>query len=70
VPTLVVHGDADRLIDQSGGKATAAAVPNAELLIIPGMGHDLPRGTWAPVVEAIARNARRSASALLPMSGT
>jgi pimeloyl-ACP methyl ester carboxylesterase len=60
VPTLVIHGEADQLIDQSGGKATAAAVPDAELLIISGMAHDLPRGAWPPIVEAIARNARRS----------
>jgi pimeloyl-ACP methyl ester carboxylesterase len=57
VPTLVVHGEGDPLIDVSGGRATAAAVPDAELLVIPGMGHDLPRGAWAPIVDAIATNA-------------
>jgi pimeloyl-ACP methyl ester carboxylesterase len=60
VPTVVIHGEADPLVDQSGGKATAAAVPGAELVIIPGMGHDLPRGVWATVAENIARNARRA----------
>jgi pimeloyl-ACP methyl ester carboxylesterase len=60
VPTVVIHGEADPLVDQSGGKATAAAVPGAELVIIPGMGHDLPRGVWQTVVENIARNARRA----------
>jgi len=60
VPTVVIHGEADPLVDQSGGKATAAAIPGAELVIIPGMGHDLPRGVWPRIVESIATNARRS----------
>ncbi len=42
VPTLVIHGEADPLVDPSGGRATAAAIPGAELTLIPGMGHDLP----------------------------
>ena len=61
VPTLVVHGEADPLIDVSGGRATAAAVPGATLLVIPGMGHDLPRATWPCIVDAIAANASRAA---------
>ena len=58
-PTLVVHGEADPLIDVSGGRATAAAVPGAELLIVPGMGHDLPSATWPQILDAIAANAAR-----------
>lgn len=54
VPTLVVHGDADTLVDISGGRATAAAVPGAELVVIAGMGHDLPPGAWDRVNDAIA----------------
>ena len=42
VPTLVVHGADDPLVTLSGGEATAAAVPGAELWVVPGMGHDLP----------------------------
>lgn len=53
VPTMVIHGDADPLINVSGGKATAAAIPGAELLIVPGMGHNLPRPVWPDVVDAI-----------------
>jgi pimeloyl-ACP methyl ester carboxylesterase len=59
VPTVVIHGEVDPLIDVSGGRATAAAVPGAELLVIPGMGHDLPVGARPQIVEAIVRNARR-----------
>ncbi len=42
VPTVVIHGLADKMVHPSGGRATAAAVPGAELLLIDGMGHDLP----------------------------
>ncbi|WP_250008901.1 alpha/beta fold hydrolase [Actinoplanes sp. M2I2] len=59
VPTLVVHGEADPLIDVSGGRATAAAVPGAELLVIPGMGHDLPQALWPRITDAIVANATR-----------
>ncbi|GAB3166302.1 alpha/beta fold hydrolase [Amycolatopsis sp. NPDC004378] len=55
LPALVVHGDADPLINVSGGKATAEAIPGAELLVIPGMGHNLPRAVWPELAAAIAR---------------
>ena len=60
VPTLVVHGADDPLVQLAGGEATAAAVPGAELLVIPGMGHNLPRQVWPQVVDAIARTADRA----------
>jgi len=56
-PAVVVHGDADRVLPLSGGEATAAAIPGARLHVIPGMGHDLPRGAWGRIVDAIADNA-------------
>jgi pimeloyl-ACP methyl ester carboxylesterase len=59
VPTVVIHGEADPLINVSGGRATAAAIPDAELVIIPGLGHDLPRGAWPQIVGAIVGNAGR-----------
>ncbi|HWD02068.1 MAG TPA: alpha/beta hydrolase [Amycolatopsis sp.] len=57
LPAAVVHGDADPMIDVSGGKATAAAIADAELLILPGMGHDLPEPLWPQIVGAIVRAA-------------
>jgi len=57
VPTLVIHGDADPLVKPAWGKKTAEAIPGAELLLIPGMGHDLPEGAWPAIVDAIVRNA-------------
>ena len=44
VPALVIHGLADPMIDVSGGRATAEAIPGAELVLIEGMGHGLPPG--------------------------
>jgi pimeloyl-ACP methyl ester carboxylesterase len=54
VPTLVLHGEADPLIKPSGGEATAAAVPGAQLRLFPGMGHDFPRPLWPAFIEAMA----------------
>jgi pimeloyl-ACP methyl ester carboxylesterase len=54
VPTLVIHGLADRMCDVSGGRATAEAVPGAELVLIEGMGHDLPSGLRSQLAARIA----------------
>lgn len=62
-PTLVIHGEDDALIDAGGGRATAAAIPGAELLLIPGMGHSLPPEVWDKVVGAIAANTARAQAA-------
>jgi pimeloyl-ACP methyl ester carboxylesterase len=62
VPTVVIHGTDDPLIDVSGGQATAAAIPGARLELIPGMGHDLPRQLWPRFVDLIAENAARARS--------
>lgn len=61
-PTTVIHGDADPLVNVSGGRATAEAIPDARLVVIAGMGHDLPRECWPQVIEAIAQNAARAES--------
>jgi pimeloyl-ACP methyl ester carboxylesterase len=58
-PTLVIHGSADKVCDVSGGRATAAAVPGAELVVIEGMGHDLPRQIWPQLATKIAENVQR-----------
>jgi pimeloyl-ACP methyl ester carboxylesterase len=53
VPTLVIHGTNDHLIDFSGAAATAAAIPGARLIAIAGMGHDLPREHWDQVLTVL-----------------
>jgi len=62
-PTLVIHGTADPLVAPSGGRATARAIPGAELMMIKGMGHDLPRAAWQQIIGGIAAHARRADSA-------
>ncbi len=52
-PTLVIHGTADPLIDVSGGRATAAAIPGARLVEFPGLAHDLPQGLWPQLLREI-----------------
>ncbi|MFE8597359.1 alpha/beta fold hydrolase [Archangium violaceum] len=59
VPALVLHGLADTLCDPSGGRATAAAIPGAELVLIDGMGHNLPPGLWERLADHIAAIVRK-----------
>jgi pimeloyl-ACP methyl ester carboxylesterase len=53
-PTLVIHGNADRMCDVSGGRATAEAIPGAELVIIDGMGHSVPKQLWSELATLIS----------------
>jgi pimeloyl-ACP methyl ester carboxylesterase len=62
VPTLVVHGDADPVCGVDGGRATAAAVPGAELLVVDGMGHHLPRELWPVFAARVAGLVERAES--------
>jgi pimeloyl-ACP methyl ester carboxylesterase len=59
VPTLVIHGMDDKMVHVSGGRATAQAIPGAELLLVPRMGHDLPAALYDTFVDAIAQVASR-----------
>ncbi len=53
VPTLVVHGTDDPLVLPQGGQETADAIPDAELVWIEGMGHELPEGAWPQILDPI-----------------
>ncbi len=57
-PTLVIHGTEDKLISASGGKATARAIPGSKLMMLEGMGHDLPRAYWQRLLDAIEDHVR------------
>jgi len=59
-PTVVVHGDRDPLVRPAGGRLIARTIPGAQLVSIPGMGHDLPEPAWPRIVGAIDRNAARA----------
>jgi pimeloyl-ACP methyl ester carboxylesterase len=61
-PTLVMHGTRDKMIRVSGGKASARAIPGAELELIDGWGHDLPPGVWPRLLDGIERTAARAAA--------
>ena len=61
MPFLVIHGEADPLVRLNGGQATAAAVPGSVLIVIPGMGHDLPEGAWSQIIGAIVANTELAA---------
>ena len=63
VPTLVVHGEVDPMLHVEGGRATAAAIPGAELLILPDVGHELPRAVHERVAAAIAAHVARAEGA-------
>ncbi len=58
LPFLVLHGDQDRLIDPSGGRRTADAVPGARFELIEGLGHDYPPAYWDTIVALVADHAR------------
>lgn len=60
IPVVVLHGEEDPLLMKVGGEATAAAIPGAELRIIPGMGHDLPPGLHDIFAQAITAAAQRA----------
>lgn len=62
IPALVIHGLADKMVHVSGGRATASAVPGTELLLIEGMGHDMPEQLFDTFVDAIRRTADRADS--------
>ena len=57
VPTLVIHGTADTLVQSSGGERTAEVVPDAKLLVVEGMGHDLAPPLWPQIIGALADHA-------------
>jgi pimeloyl-ACP methyl ester carboxylesterase len=60
-PSVVIHGTADPLVRPTGGKAVAAAIPGARLVMVPGMGHDLPPEVWPLIAGEVVANARRAA---------
>lgn len=59
IPALVIHGTEDPMFPVEAGLDTADVIPDAELLLIEGMGHDMPMGTWEQVVDGIKENAGR-----------
>jgi pimeloyl-ACP methyl ester carboxylesterase len=68
VPTLVLHGAEDPLLRPAAGRDTAAAIKGARLVILPGVGHDLPAPLWPRVTDEVRALADRTDSgAPLPL---
>ena len=57
----MIHGTDDPLVPFRGGAATARAISGAELIAIPGMGHDLPREVWPKLVDSLVANVGHTA---------
>lgn len=62
VPTLVIHGDRDKMVHPTGGAATARAIAGARLETVVGMGHDLPMGAWPHLLDLITDHVRNCTS--------
>ena len=62
IPVTVVHGLRDPLVNPSGGRATARAIPGSEFVVIAGMGHDIPVQLYDTFIDAIVRTAGRAAT--------
>ncbi|MFH9298250.1 alpha/beta fold hydrolase [Streptomyces sp. NPDC017520] len=60
-PALVLHGTDDPLLKPSAGRATAAAIPGARLVLQPGVGHDIPRERHTAVAAEVRALADRAA---------
>jgi pimeloyl-ACP methyl ester carboxylesterase len=60
IPATVIHGLDDRMVHVSGGRATAQAIPGAQLLLIPGMGHNLPPALFETFRDAIRGTANKA----------
>ena len=62
VPTLVMHGSADTLLDPSGGRRTAELIPGARFVLLHGMGHDYPEAYWDEWVDLVTTHAKEADS--------
>lgn len=60
VPATVVHGLADKMVHVSGGRATSSAIAGSELLLVEGMGHDLPAEMFETFADVVRRTADRA----------
>jgi pimeloyl-ACP methyl ester carboxylesterase len=64
LPATVIHGRADPLVPFRGGRATAAAIPDARLIAVDGMGHDLPEQVWPQLVDAVVETSERASASV------
>lgn len=60
LPALVIHGDRDPLVSPTGGERTASLIPEAQMMMLEGMGHDIVPAFVGPIVEAVTALAARA----------
>ena len=65
-PVLVLHGDKDPILRVSAAHATAKAIPGARLVILPGVGHDLPAPLWPCIAQEVRQLADQAGSLASP----
>jgi pimeloyl-ACP methyl ester carboxylesterase len=61
-PVLVLHGDQDPILRVSAARATAKAIDGARLVILPGVGHDLPAPLWPEIAREVRQLADRASA--------
>jgi pimeloyl-ACP methyl ester carboxylesterase len=61
IPAAIIHGREDRLLKVEGGFELGRLIPDSELHIYPGMGHEFPYPLWDEFIAIIARTAARAA---------
>ncbi|MFI6998198.1 alpha/beta fold hydrolase [Nocardia sp. NPDC050175] len=57
VPTTIIHGTADQLVDPAGSRALHALIEHSTLSVFPGMGHEIPKPLWEKIIAQICDNA-------------
>jgi pimeloyl-ACP methyl ester carboxylesterase len=60
VPTAILHGNSDRLVDPAAAEELHQLIAGSTLKIYPDMGHSLPRELWTDIITEIHDNATRS----------
>jgi pimeloyl-ACP methyl ester carboxylesterase len=60
IPALVIHGKADKMINVTGGMATAEAISGARLVLFDGLGHGFPRELWSDFAGLIAEHVKKA----------
>jgi pimeloyl-ACP methyl ester carboxylesterase len=65
-PALVLHGDKDQILRVSAARDTAKAIPTARLVILPGVGHDLPAPLWPQIAREVRQLADQAHQPILP----
>ena len=62
----MLHGDRDPILRVSAARATAKAIPGARLVILPGVGHDLPAPLWPGIAQEVRQLADQAGSLSSP----